>query len=117
MNTETGRSFEDLVVYQRALKFVMGIYGLVSMFPKDDLPSLVSLVKDSAVSITTNLAESAKKRTIDEKRRVFMIAMNGVEDCHMYLNLTLEHGLADTSSLTSQLLEVKQLMTEYLEQL
>ena len=69
MNRYTEKSFEDLVVYQQALQFVMAIYGLVALFPKNDLPSQITLVKESAIAITTNIAESSKKNSSDEKIR------------------------------------------------
>lgn len=57
------RSFEDLIVWQKAHKFVLSVYELSSNFPKSETYGLTSQLRRAAVSIPANIAEGFKKRT------------------------------------------------------
>jgi len=51
------RSFEDLLVWQKSHDFVLEIYKLTSLLPKEELFGLVSQMRRAAVSIPANIAE------------------------------------------------------------
>lgn len=59
---EPARSFQDLIVWQKAHQFVLNIYIFTRKFPKEEIYSLTSQFRRSAVSIPANIAEGFKKK-------------------------------------------------------
>lgn len=55
------KSFEDLIVWQRAHKLVLGVYRVSGGFPRDELFGLTSQLRRAAVSVPSNIAEGFKR--------------------------------------------------------
>jgi four helix bundle protein len=51
------RNFKDLIVWQKAMKLVVGVYRITRMFPKEELFVLTAQVRRAAISIPSNVAE------------------------------------------------------------
>ncbi|MDM7920199.1 MAG: four helix bundle protein [Methanosarcina sp.] len=51
-------SFRDLIVYQKAYKLAMEIFGISMNFPKEEKYSLTDQMRRSSRSVTSNLAEA-----------------------------------------------------------
>jgi four helix bundle protein len=58
------KTFEDLVVWQKAHQFVIEVYRTTETFPKDELYGLTSQLRRAAVSIAANIAEGFRKRVL-----------------------------------------------------
>jgi four helix bundle protein len=56
----TARTFEDLLVWQKAHEFVLAIYQFTTYFPKHEVYGLTIQIR-RAVSIPANIAEGFKK--------------------------------------------------------
>lgn len=56
------RSFEHLIVWQKAHQFVLGVYLLTEDFPREEIYGLGSQLRRAAISIPANIAEGFKKR-------------------------------------------------------
>lgn len=52
-----GRSYKDLVAWQRAMDLVTATYKATAGFPRDELFGLTSQFRRAAVSIPSNIAE------------------------------------------------------------
>ena len=52
-----GRSYKDLVAWQKAMDLVTATYRATAGFPKDELFGLTSQLRRAAVSIPSNIAE------------------------------------------------------------
>ncbi|WP_080058993.1 four helix bundle protein [Spirosoma aerolatum] len=66
---EKTRHFKELIVWQKAQRFVLKIYKLTKHFPKEELFRLTSQLRRSAVSVPGNIAEGYRKRTIPDKAK------------------------------------------------
>jgi len=110
----SGRNIEDLAVYQKAMQFVMSIYGLISVLPKEEEYGLAKLLKQAAVSITSNIGDGSKQKGEREKTRYLNNAQDALSECRYYLNFVSEQGYAETSDLLSQLKAVETLLEELL---
>ncbi|MDX1348704.1 MAG: four helix bundle protein [Putridiphycobacter sp.] len=55
------KSFEDLIVWQKAYQFVRSTYQFTQQFPKEELYGLTSQFHRASISIATNIAEGYKK--------------------------------------------------------
>jgi four helix bundle protein len=81
------KSFEDLVVWQKAHQFVLQVYAMSETFPKVGMFGLTSQLRRAAVSIAANIAEGFKKTSRADKARFFNIAQGSIEECRYYLIL------------------------------
>jgi four helix bundle protein len=52
-----GQSYRELIAWQKAMDFVMSVYGITKAFPRDELYGLASQLRRAAVLIPTNIAE------------------------------------------------------------
>lgn len=55
------RDFKKLLIWQKGMTIVNGVYEAAKFFPKEEMFGLRSQTTRSAVSIPTNIAEGAKK--------------------------------------------------------
>lgn len=106
-----------LIVYQKALQFVMTLYGVCLRFPPSEKEHLTKLVKQAAVAVTTHVSDGGKKQSNTEKIRSLKTAAGYLEECGYYLNLAEQMGYGDTAAEKVELKEVSYLLSEYLESL
>jgi four helix bundle protein len=110
---EAAKSFQDLIVWQKAHQFVLAAYHFSSNFPKSETYGLVSQFRRSAVSIAANIAEGFKKKGKADKLRFLNISQGSLEECRYYLILSQDLNYGDTSTLVSLLEEVSRLLISY----
>ncbi|BAZ80976.1 four helix bundle protein [Sphaerospermopsis kisseleviana CS-549] len=110
---QPARTFEDLIVWQKAHQFVLGVYQLTANFPKSEIYGLTSQFRRASVSIPANIAEGFKKKGDADKARFMNIAQASVEECRYYLILANDLQYGDTSELMLQLKEVSRLLDSY----
>lgn len=113
MERLVAKSFQDLIVWQKAHKFVLSIYCSSENFPKKEIYGLTSQLRRAAISIPANIAEGFKKKGKPDKYRFMNIAQGSAEECRYYLILAKDLGYIDTTSLIVQLEEVSKLLTSY----
>ena len=113
MSRPPAKNFQELIVWQKAHGFVLGVYKFSKGFPRDEVYGLTSQFKRAAVSIPANIAEGFKKKGQLDKARFLNIAHGSLEECRYYLILARDLGFGDTQQLTQQLEEVSRLLTSY----
>lgn len=107
------KNFQDLLVWQKAHQFVLGIYALAPAFPKYETYGLAQQLRRAAVSIAANIAEGFRKRGKADKVRYMNIAEGSIEECRYYLILASDLHYGDTSLLAQQLAEVSRFLDAY----
>ena len=107
------RTFEDLVVWQRAHQFVLAVYGYSSDFPRTEIYALTSQFRRAAVSIPANIAEGFRKKGKPDKVRFLNIAQGSIEECCYYLILSRDLGYGEGASLRAVLEEVSRMLDAY----
>jgi len=112
---EPAKTFEDLLVWQKAHAFVLIIYRLSGTFPKHEIFGLTSQFRRAAVSIAANIAEGFRRRSVTDKARFFNIAQASIEECRYYLILAKDLGYADIQEANLLLQEVSKLLEAYLK--
>jgi len=60
------KSYKDLVVWQKAVELVIEVYRATSQFPREEVYGLTSQLRQSAVSIPSNVAEGQGRATKGE---------------------------------------------------
>jgi hypothetical protein len=68
------RSFQDLLLWQKAHKLVLAIYKLTAGFPKHEIYGLTIQMRRAAVSVPANIAEGFRRRGKVDKVRFLNIA-------------------------------------------
>jgi four helix bundle protein len=107
------RTFQDLIVWQKAHGFVLAAYKLSKNFPRDETYGLTSQFRRAAVSIAANIVEGFKKKGQRDKARFLNIAQGSLEECRYYLILIADLRYGDTSELNERLEGVSRLLTAY----
>ncbi len=113
MNRTPAKSFQDLIVWQKAHQLVLSTYRFSEVFPKTEIYGLTSQLRRGAISIPANIAEGFKKRTKPDKARFMNIAQGSIEECRYYLILAKDLAYGDSRGLMSQLEEVSKLLEAY----
>lgn len=111
---QAARSFQDLIVWQKAHMFVLEIYRLTTRFPKHELYGLTSQFRRAAVSVPANIAEGFRKRGLQDKARYLNIAEGSLEECRYYLILAADLRYAENLELQEQAEEVSKLLAAYI---
>jgi len=111
---EPARSFQDLIVWQKAHSFVVEIYKMTAHFPKTEIYGLTSQIRRAAVSVPANITEGFKKTGKADKIRYYNIAQGSLEECRYHLLLAKDLGYSDTSKLSDQAEEISKLLTAYI---
>ncbi|MFA5553055.1 MAG: four helix bundle protein [Phycisphaerae bacterium] len=68
-------SFRDLEIWQRGITLTEAIYESTKTFPKEELYGLVSQIRRSAVSISSNIAEGFGRRYNKEYKHFLHISL------------------------------------------
>ena len=112
------KTFEDLLVWQKAHGFVLSVYGLTKSFPSDERRGLTSQFQRAAISIAANIAEGFGKKSRADNLRFLNIAQGSLEECRYYciLSRDLDYISLDTyNSLRPKINEVSFLLNAYIK--
>lgn len=71
-------SFQNMIVWQRAMELVDAVYVLARKLPKEELFSLSDQMRRAAVSIPSNIAEGRGRQTDKEFKQFLSIAKGSV---------------------------------------
>ncbi len=94
MNTNTTRSYKDLVVWQKEIALAKPIYQLTNKFPVEERFGLVAQMRRAAVSIPSNIAEGQARHKTGEFIQFISHAEGSVAELDTQLILSIELRLA-----------------------
>ena len=107
------KTFRDLVVWQKAHRFVLAVYALTARFPKSETYGLSLQMRKAAVSIPANIAEGFRRRGKADKVRFLNTSEASLEESRYYLILSEDLGYEETGTLLDSLEEVSRLLNAY----
>jgi four helix bundle protein len=87
-----GRSYKDLVAWQRAMELVTATYRATAGFPKDELFGLTSQLRRAAVSIPSNIAEGQGRLSEKEFRHFLGQARGSLMEVETQLQIATNLG-------------------------
>src|SRR5208282_3525701 len=111
--SKPARTFQDLLVWQKAHLFVLEVYALTAVFPRQETYGLSLQMRRAAVSIPANVAEGFRRRGKADKARFMNMAEGSVEECRYFLILAKDLEYGDTERLAASLEEVGRLLGAY----
>ncbi|MFS4415420.1 four helix bundle protein [Maribacter sp. 2307ULW6-5] len=81
------KSHKDLKVWQASMDFVVQVYKLSDDFPKHEVYGLSSQIRRAAVSIPSNLAEGAGRKSNKEFMRFLYISLGSLSEVETQLEI------------------------------
>ena len=110
---QPAKTFEDLIVWQKAHQFVLNVYSYTQRFPKEEVYALTSQFRRAAISIAANIAEGFKKRGVKDKTRFLNIAQGSLEECRYYVVLSNDLNYGENIQLKTLIEEVSRILDSY----
>jgi four helix bundle protein len=90
MNTNTTRSYKDLVVWQEGIALAKLVYQLTKNFPSEEKFGLLAQMRRAAVSIPSNIAEGQARHTTGEFIQFISHAEGSLAELDTQLILSIE---------------------------
>jgi four helix bundle protein len=107
------KTFKDLIVWQKAHRFVLATYALTASFPRCEIYCLTSQMRRAAISIPANIAEGFTRRGAGDTIRFLNISHGSVEECRYYMILAQDLGYGATADMQSLLEQISKLLFAY----
>jgi four helix bundle protein len=107
------KSFQDLLVWEKAHQFILSTYGLCKKLPDSEIYGLTFQLRRSAVSISANIAEGFRKPGKLDKVRFLIIAQGFWNNRAFILILAQELGYCNFYQQFEQLAEVSNMLGAY----
>ena len=108
------KTFQELIVWQKAHQFVLSVYALTKEFPKEEQFGLTSQFRRASISIAANIVEGYSKKGLKDKIRFLNIAQGSLSECQYYLRLANDLEYARVDKIKLDLEEVSKLLNSYL---
>ena len=83
-------SFKDLRIWQKGIEIVSDVYILTKKFPKEELFSLTSQLRRSAISIPSNIAEGFKRFHNKEYKQFLFITLGSCAELETQIIIAKE---------------------------
>ena len=106
---ENGESFqrahERLDVWQDAMALVEHVYAVTTGFPLEERFGLTAQIRRAAISIPTNIAEGAARRSGPEYQRFLSIARGSLSEMSTQLQIARRLASMDASPAIDDLID------------
>jgi len=106
--------FKELKVWQKAIELVTNIYDRTSDFPKEEIYGLTSQLRRSSVSIPSNIAEGAGRKSNKEFSHFLDIARGSTYELETQLIISRNLDYINNHSckeLTIEIEEIQKMIT------
>ncbi|MDX1642699.1 MAG: four helix bundle protein [Balneolaceae bacterium] len=90
---------KKLKVYEKSVKLVSDIYLRTKKFPNLEKFGLVSQMRRSSISVPSNIAEGASRRSSKERSRFYEIARSSLVELDTQVELSIELGFLNESEI------------------
>lgn len=91
-------SFEKLEIWQLARKLAVKVYKTTVEFPDDERYGLISQVRRSAMSVSSNIAEGSSRYSSKDRVRFIEIAYGSLMEVASQLIISIDLGYLDLSA-------------------
>lgn len=82
-------SHKNLEVYKISLLLVKEVYAITKVFPKEEQFALVNQLRRAVISVCSNIAEGAARRTKPDRRRFYEIARSSLVEVDTQMEAAL----------------------------
>lgn len=85
-------SFTDLRAWQEGHKLVLMVYKATEAFPQKEIYGLSSQMRRAAVSITSNIAEGFRRKTVKDKIHFYIISHGSLAELQNQMLIARDLG-------------------------
>ena len=89
------KSHKDLDVWKKAVDLSAEVYLLTGLFPKNEIYAMTSQMRRASVSIASNIAEGAARRTDKDFVHFLHMALGSASELDTQIEIVVRVGLAD----------------------
>ena len=114
----TVRNYRDLLVWQKGIEMVKGVYLLTGTFPRTERFGLVDQIRRAAVSIPSNIAEGHARQHEKEFRQFLHVSLGSLAELDTQLTIAAELGYvggSDREALYAQIVELRRMVSGLLK--
>jgi four helix bundle protein len=86
------KTHKDLDVWKDGISFVTKVYKMTSSFPKEELYGITSQIRRAAISIPSNIAEGAARKSANEFRQFLYIGLSSAAELNTQLIISYNLG-------------------------
>jgi four helix bundle protein len=101
--------FTELRVWQRSHQLALDIYRQTRTFPIEERFGIVSQMRRAAVSVTSNIAEGAKRASNQDYARLLNIAEGSLAETESLLRLASDLDFGRRETLQTLILEADEI--------
>src|SRR5581483_3446529 len=94
------KNFEDLKVWQKAILLADHIYDVTTYFPKEEMFGLTKQMRNSAVSIPSNIAEGSARGTRKDFAQFISIARGSLAELQTQLVIARNRRFIEVAAYT-----------------
>jgi len=92
-----GRSYKDLVAWQKSMDLVTAVYRATASFPRDEVFGLTSQLRRAAISIPSNIAEGQGRLSEKEFRHFLGQARGSLMEVETQLQIAENLGYLESA--------------------
>ena len=114
------RDFQQLEFWQRSHKLTLQVYNLTRSFPKEEIYGLISQMRRSASSVSTNIAEGCGRNSSMELKRFLIIVAGSTSELQYQFILSKDLGYITElifKELFDEILQIRKMIYSYCERL
>ena len=95
-------NYKELIVWQKSITLVKGIYAVTRTFPPEEKYGLTSQIRRSSVSVPSNIAEGQARRTTKDFIRFISNAEGSLAECETQLIIAVELNFCTESEVCAE---------------
>ncbi|MEK7505474.1 MAG: four helix bundle protein [Patescibacteria group bacterium] len=107
-------SHKDLLVWQKSMELLKGIYTITKKLPAEELYNLTSQVRRACISVPSNIAEGYRRGTLGEYKQFLGIASGSASEVEtqllliksLYPNIYIEDELTEIQNIQKMLMSL-----------
>jgi four helix bundle protein len=99
------RPHRELLVWRDSMELVESTYSISSSFPESERFGLTAQLRRAAISVPSNIAEGAARRSTLEYARFLSIARGSLSELDTQFEIALRLGYAESSPAFSDLID------------
>ena len=115
---EKVKSFDDLVVWQRAIALAKIVYGLQRQLPKEERYAMGDQLRRAAVSVASNIAEGFGRDSSKDFMHFLLMARGSLYELRTQVTIARELGyLSDLEEFSALAAEEGRLLNAFITKL
>jgi len=89
------KSHKDLDVWKKSIELSVEVYRLTALFPKSEIYAMTSQMRRASVSIASNIAEGAARRTDKDFAHFLHMALGSASELDTQFEISIRVAFAD----------------------